>query len=48
MIRFVMICENREQMASDIKYLNDNISVLDINGDNMVKKIEPSRIFTIE
>lgn len=48
MIRFVMICENREQMASDIKYLNDNISVLDINGDNMVKKIEPNRIFAME
>lgn len=45
MIRFVMICKDRKSMVNDIKYLNDHISVLDVNGNNMVKKIEPNRLY---
>ena len=48
MIRFVMICNSREQMARDIEYLNNHITVLDVNGKNMVKKLEPQRIFDIK
>jgi len=44
MIRFVMICESREQMAKDVEYLNTHISVLDDKGKNMVIKLKPERI----
>lgn len=47
MIRFVMICENRNQMSKDIAYLNDNIKVLDKDGQNMVLKINPKRVYDI-
>ena len=46
MIRFVMICDNREQMAYDIQFLNEHIRVLDENRKNMVLKMEPKRVFT--
>lgn len=45
MIRFVMICDNREKMAQDIAYLNENITVLNSRGENMVIKMEPERLF---
>ncbi|MCD8074124.1 MAG: ATP-grasp domain-containing protein [Lachnospiraceae bacterium] len=45
MIRFVMICDSREQMAEDIEYLNTHITVLNDKGENMVFKMEPKRIF---
>lgn len=45
MIRFVMICDNREKMAHDIAYLNENITVLNTQGENMVIKMEPERLF---
>lgn len=44
MIRFVMICDSREQMMKDVAYLNENISVLNDKGENMVIKLEPARI----
>lgn len=44
MIRFVMICESREQLASDVDYLNEHIQVFDENGSSMIIKIEPSRL----
>lgn len=44
MIRFVMICDSREQMAKNVKYLNENITVVDDKGENMVIKIDPERI----
>lgn len=47
MIRFVMICESREQMAKDVKYLNDSITVLNDKGENMVIKMDPERIWPI-
>ena len=45
MIRFVMICDSREQMKNDIAYLNEHITVLDEHGNNMVLKMEPERLF---
>lgn len=47
MIRFVMICDSREQMAEDVAYLNKNIDVFDENGKEMVIKFEPSRLFDV-
>ena len=41
MIRFVMICDNKDQMKKDIKYLNDNITVLNDKGENMVVRFDP-------
>ena len=45
MIRFTMICENREKMKRDIEYLNANIHVYDIDGNEMVVKFNPDRLF---
>lgn len=45
MIRFVMICDSREQMAKDIEYLNQHITVLNDNGEDMVIKMIPERLF---
>lgn len=47
MIRFVMACENREEMARDIERLNSLISVRDIDGEDMVIKMEPKRVFGV-
>ena len=44
MIRFVMICDSREQMYRDVKYLNEHISVLNDQGKDMVIRLEPERI----
>lgn len=44
MIRFVMICDSREQMYRDVKYLNEHISVLNKQGEDMVIRLEPERI----
>lgn len=41
MIRFVMICDNKKQMKKDIQYLNDNITVLNDIGENMVVRFDP-------
>ena len=46
MIRFVMVCDSREQMARDVEYLNDHITVLNDQGEDMVIKISPDRILT--
>lgn len=45
MIRFIMLCENREKMAEDVQMLNENINVFDECGSNMVVKFEPNRLF---
>lgn len=45
MIRFVMICDSRKSMAEDIAYLNSHITVLNDNGENMVIKMRPERLF---
>ena len=48
MLRFIMVCESREEMVKDIAYLNDHIHVYDTNGKNMVVKIVPERILGLE
>ena len=46
-IRFVMICDSREQLARDVAHLNESVSVLDDKGYNMAVKIQPERLFDI-
>lgn len=48
MIRFVMVCDSREQMAEDIRKLNEGINVFDENGENMIVKFLPERLFDIQ
>ena len=47
MIRFVLICENREQMKKDVAYLNNAVTVLNDKGENMVIKLKPERISNV-
>lgn len=35
MIRYVLICDNVEQLINDIKYINSHVKVLDDNGKEM-------------
>ncbi len=48
MIRFVMICDSRDQMARDIEYLNGHVNAFDSNGNDMVVKMDPRRVYGIE
>lgn len=48
MIRFIMICDNRERMAKDIDFLNKNIIVRDENGKEMTVKLNPQRVFGVK
>ncbi len=45
MLRFVLICENREKMKQDIQYLNENIHVYDTDNNEMVLKFDPERLW---
>jgi len=45
MLRFVIISENREELANIIELLNRRIKVKDIYGENMVVGIESQRVF---
>lgn len=42
MLRFVMAADSREDLADDISHLNETVSVLDEEGNNMVVKFDPS------
>lgn len=44
MLRFVMICDSKEQMRNDILFLNDNITVLNDKNENMVIRFDPERL----
>ena len=46
--RFVMECDDREQMSRDIDYLNKNIQVCGIDGKSLVIKLEPNRLFGLK
>jgi biotin carboxylase len=35
MLRFVLICDKREQLVKDIEYINNSVKVLDEDGQNM-------------
>lgn len=45
MTRFVMVCESREKMAEDIKQINEGVTVLNTENENMIVKFEPDRLF---
>lgn len=34
-IRFVLICDSKDQMINDIDYINNSVKVLDVNGNDM-------------
>lgn len=44
-LRFVMICESREQMAKDIQYINETVSVLNEQGEDMCFRFDPNQLF---
>lgn len=44
MLRFVMICESREEMYHDIDLLNKLVDVYDDHGNDLVIKFQPSRL----
>lgn len=43
-LRFVMICESREQMAKDIRYINETVSVLNEQGEDMCLRFDPDHL----
>ncbi len=43
-MRFVMICDSREDMINDIEYLNKHIDVFDNSGKSLLIKMDPERI----
>lgn len=48
MIRFVMLCDSRQSMERDIAYINDHVFVNDVNGNNMVIKMVPERVYGLD
>ena len=48
MIRFVMVCDTREQLAHDIEVLNEGIVVKDVHGADMVIKFDGTRVLGFE
>lgn len=44
MIRFVMIEPDRVSMERDVRYLNERVTVLDTEGNDMVIRMEPARV----
>lgn len=46
MIRFGILCNDRVKMMEDVRYINGHVSVLNDLGENMVLKMDPSRIVT--
>ena len=43
-----MICESREQMAEDIRYLNEHVVVNDNQGKPMTVRMKPERVFDVK
>ena len=48
MLRFVMICETREEMYHDVDLLNKLVNVYDDHGNELVIKFQPSRLSALE
>lgn len=44
MLRFVLVCNSKQEMIADIENLNENIDVEDVNGNEMVIKMNPNII----
>lgn len=45
MIRFVIISDDREKLASIIRSINSNIHAIDQNGNEMLVGMEPERLY---
>ena len=48
MIRFFLICDDREQMAEDVRYINDHVNVFDVEGRSLALKLDPERLFDLD
>lgn len=48
LVRFVMVCESREQMARDVDYLNASVQVNNTEGNDMTIKMTPERLFGLD
>lgn len=47
MLRFVLICDNREQLVNDMEFINSNIKVLDEGGHNMCYTFDAASYFNV-
>ena len=48
MLRFFLVCEDREQLAKDINYINSCVNVYDTDGKNLAIKFDPARLAGLE
>lgn len=48
MVRFFLICDDREQMAKDVLYINDHVNVYDTEGESLALKFDPNRLFGLK
>jgi hypothetical protein len=46
-LRFVMICESREQMARDIRTINETVSVSNEKGEDICLRFGPGQLFEL-
>jgi biotin carboxylase len=44
-IRFILDCPSREAMSDTVSRLNESVDVLDANGESLVIKMDPKRVF---
>ena len=47
MLRFVLICDSREQLVNDIDFINSNVKVLDEGGHNMCYTFDAAPYFNL-
>lgn len=47
MIRYVLVCDNVEQLINDIKYINSHVKVLDDNGKDMCLTFDVQAFYKI-
>lgn len=47
MIRFVMVCKDRQEMSDHIAYLNNHVLVEDLSGRDMTVRMDPKRVLGI-
>ena len=41
-LRFVLVCDSKEKLKEDIGFINNNVQVLDLDGNDMCLKFNPS------
>ena len=46
-VRFVLDCPSREAMSDTVSRLNESIDVLGANGESLVIKMDPKRVFEV-